>query len=327
MSDKIYYNANLYNGTGSTIKARYTETKTIPILDKRKDYYMSVIRFSCPTSSIPVFFYRPNIFYVSLSVGNANYTTVEVPYKTYIKNPALPLDNTINLENQAKIFNFQQFLDGINEALNTAINNIAIPAGTTLPIKFFYDRDSDTFDFIFPKIYITNDIRFYMSSQLFTKFLALPAYILSPATTNIDYQIQLYSDPINDFDTNYYINKQASTVFYWFEWNKVVVKSYNMGIDGENNSSIENGNPITELILTDYEINNSSTREALVSVLYNPSAQYRLSSFLDDSPLRTIDYQIFIQFKTGFLLPLELLPTEAVNMKILFTKKTSENYK
>lgn len=329
MSDKIYYNANLYNDKAFTIEATYTETKTVPIIDKRKDYYMSVIRFSCPTSTIPIFFYKPNANYLTLSVGNTNYVTLEIPYKTYIRDANLPLDNSINLENRGRYFYYQQFIDGINETLQTLINSIAIPAGTTLPIKFFYDRNADAVDFIFPKIYVTNNIRFYISANLYPKFLSFPSYeLLEPVPApNIDIEIRLYEDVNNDFNTNYYINSQASSIFYWYEWNKVIIKSYNMGINGENNSAIENGNPISEFILTDYEISNSVTKQALTSLLYNPTAQYRLASFLDESPLRTIDYKIFIQFKSGFLYSLELLPGESVNMKILFTKKSSENYK
>lgn len=322
MNDKLYYNANLFNFTDRAIQAKYNEVKTVPILDKRSDYYLSVIRFSCPATSIPIFFFKPQKYFVTLSVGNGNYTTVELQYKTYLKDPSAAPDNTINIFNKARIFFYQQFLDSINEALNTAINNISGPAGTTLPIRFFYDRDADTFDFIFPKIYVSNDIRFYMSNLLYTKFLAYAAYVMSPVTvTNADYQILLYSDVNNNFNTDYYINKQASSVYYWFEWNKIVIKSFNMNISGESISSTENGNPITELILTDYEVSNSTTRDALISVLYNPTAEYRLASFETSDPLRIIDYQVFVQYKSGFLYPLELLPGESINMKILFTKK------
>lgn len=322
MSDKIYYNANLHNFTNSTILAKYSETKTVPILENRNSYLMSVIRFSCPATTIPIFFFKPESFYVTLSVGNTNFTIVELGYKTYLKNPSLPPDNTINIFNKGRIYYYQQFIDSINEALQTAINNISIAAGTTLPIKFFYNRDSDTFDMIFPKIYVTNDVRFYMSSLLLNKFLGYPAYVMDPAPfVNVDYQLLLFQDVNNDFDTNYYINKQASSVFYWYEWNKIVIKSYNLGLEGESISSVSDGKPIYEQILTDYEITNSSTRDALISILYNPTAEFRYSSFVTNEPLRTIDYQIFIQYKNGSLYPLELLSGESVNMKILFSRR------
>jgi hypothetical protein len=60
--DNIYYNMVIENDTLDYIPAQFFETRSEPILQKANDYHMSVIRFSIPTSSIPIFSFPMAIY-------------------------------------------------------------------------------------------------------------------------------------------------------------------------------------------------------------------------------------------------------------------------
>ena len=63
--DHIYYNIDIRKGVenaGQQFQAVFNETRVEPILNKPSDYDLSVVRFSIPSQSIPIFLWKENEF-------------------------------------------------------------------------------------------------------------------------------------------------------------------------------------------------------------------------------------------------------------------------
>jgi hypothetical protein len=140
--DLIYYNivinnpANLNGSPTPSIPLNFSETRTIPILDKPDDYLLSVIRFSLPGFNIPILIFPviPNpldatdINYSSLTV-TFTYMNVNSPpvHLRWIPEPAIPVPTPIvAFTNQAylyyAVYNYQTLIDIYNTAIVNAID-------------------------------------------------------------------------------------------------------------------------------------------------------------------------------------------------------------
>ena len=310
MSNVVYYNANLFNELNGLKTAYYNEDRTQPLIDNPGQYYLSIIRFSIPATRIPILIFQDNFFSVTLSYGG-NDSQVFLQYVPF---------NNFDPSDRSVIY-FQQMMDSINNALNTAINTL-VGAPTTETIKFFYTASTDSFDFTFPKSYVTNNIKFYMNNNLYYKFIVYNAlYNGLNAPNGKIYQIVLQDTYNNTYDTNNYITRESSGTTYMFSIDKIVITT-TMPINKENISSVtSDGNPIFANILTDFIVNTSTTSNAVSPIIYNPSAQFRYIDIKSNIELRNINYQIFYQFKDRTLYPLSLIPGESVNIKFMFIRK------
>lgn len=113
-ADNVYYNININNTTNSPIVAQYTEERTNPILYKPSDYYCSVIRFTIPANSVPIFNFTELTYSVSLEYTTPPplpVTTIVRVYLTYL---------TQNVVNRTYVYSYQFMVDMINIALGEA---------------------------------------------------------------------------------------------------------------------------------------------------------------------------------------------------------------
>lgn len=160
----IYYNINIANtinpipgSNNPSIPINFTETRTIPILDKPDDYLMSVIRFSLPGFNIPLFLFPviPNpddpldINFSSLIVVMSYNGIDSDPINLrYVPQPALvplaPLPSvafTGKAYQYYSVYNYQAMLDIYNRAIDQAFVNlnvkITLPSGSVPPYLQF----------------------------------------------------------------------------------------------------------------------------------------------------------------------------------------------
>jgi hypothetical protein len=90
-----------------------------------------------------------------------------------------------------------------------------------------------------------------------------------------------------------------------------VVLSNNRIVTTSNNSAT--ANIITDIV--------SNSGQYAPSVLYMPSAQYRMISLYGNSPLTNIDIQIYCRLRDGSLIPFHLSSGGSVSIKLGFFKK------
>lgn len=123
--------------------------------------------------------------------------------------------------------------------------------------------------------------------------------------------------------------QEYSSVSSWSPIQAIVFTSNTMPIQANlvstpliyNNGQIINSSPNnsgTANIITDVV---SNTGQYAPSILYEPTAQYRMISLTGNQPLTNIDIQIFYRIRDGSLIPFTLASGASVTMKIAFIKK------
>ncbi len=118
--DHIYYNMILTNNTSDAIPAKFSQTRTEPILEKADDYYVSVVRFFIPSGSIPIFQFKANSYSVTLSY---TYNSIEYLAQAFVENPVYTTYNTeTSYDNTQDVYSYKAFIDMINTALENALN-------------------------------------------------------------------------------------------------------------------------------------------------------------------------------------------------------------
>src|SRR5579872_55561 len=127
VGDNIYVNiaisANLLNPNAIEIPAEYKVTKTIPILSKCDDYYLSVIRFSIPLNDVPLFIIpivpnqaNPNLttFIIGITTGGIDFPQSVI----YVSETGFP----VPIQNQPiqvitpyyYVFEYQNLITSVN---------------------------------------------------------------------------------------------------------------------------------------------------------------------------------------------------------------------
>jgi hypothetical protein len=86
---------------------------------------------------------------------------------------------------------------------------------------------------------------------------------------------------------------------------------------------VQSGNNANIVLqITDLELLNEKGTEYKPSILYAPSAQYRLIDMYGNAPLHQLDIQCFWKDRYGNAFPLVLAPGSSANIKLLFQKKS-----
>jgi hypothetical protein len=196
---------------------------------------------------------------------------------------------------------------------------------------------------------IANIINMYFNAPLYALFNSFPALIYGYtgvqngknvliAIANISnlnstvITVPYVTDPITGGAVTYtaiQAYQEYSTVSSWSPIQAIVFTSNTMPIQANlvstpliyNNGQIIQAvanNSSTANIITDVV---SNTGQYAPSILYEPSAQYRMITLYGNSPLTNIDIQIFYRVRDGSLIPFTLASGASVTMKIAFIKK------
>jgi hypothetical protein len=159
-SDKIYFDiviTNLQTVTSPPPTLYFNENRSVPFLHNPEDYYMSIIRFTLDTPTLPLFIpeIQPNQSNINLTVYSitlswldtvSGITYVQQEYVNYIpqdKSATIPLAPNLlpnGLQNNAtgyySIYTFQYWIYLINLTFTTCFNNLnsqVVSAGASLP--------------------------------------------------------------------------------------------------------------------------------------------------------------------------------------------------
>ncbi len=170
--DFIYYNGSVTNDQNQNanqnfILAKFFDQRTQQILDKADDYLMSVVRWSIPTSTIPLAILEPLSFLpvppftsvntdpnlLAYAVGlswfdGTNYVDFcsflkYIPQNANINGRATTtMPQTLQNESYWYIYSYQHFLDMVNAAFLDCFTRLKLHFGAapgTLPPKILYD--------------------------------------------------------------------------------------------------------------------------------------------------------------------------------------------
>lgn len=371
--DKLYYDllfSNLAQDQTISPIVNFTETRSMPFILDPSQYYLSIIRFSCDTSSLPIIIpiIQPNqpdinltIYSVSMSY---NFLGVPVYARAFIKFqpqnliasiPSPPINNIGGVQDNTTgyyyIYTYQFWIYLINIAFKECYDKLAADIailGGVLPSPHAPVLEFDTVDrtavinadVVGYESNLPNPIIMYFNNNLGQLFSSFPLYINSessdPLGLNFKIAFSIFGGAtlinyptINPTYDAIQCWQEYSTTANWSPVQSIVFTSSLLPIVPNQLSNpvlLNNGGQIFSngnnnnfaQIITDIMVENSDYKP---SVLYNPLSQYRLIQLIGNSPLYSVDVQVYWRDRTGTLIPFRLVPGGTATMKMLFTKK------
>lgn len=317
-----YYDISIEKSVENQGYATFSENRTDPVLTKSDEYEVSLIRFSIPSSNIPIFLWNEN-FSVSITYNNIIFTTPLI---------FVPSRNSNVPPNIGKaIYDFRDFLDIINVALETSFINFTLnPIYLTIPI---IDRPTE------PPIMV------YDSSIQLISIYTQPQYdITKPTPINIYFNtfLFIYFPSFQNFGNEFnpvlahYINikdngnnleningsqyirttQEYNDLFLWNDFQNIIFETDNIPVDTELLGTQKN---ITRKVLIDFEPISQINDHSVIQ--FYPQSNLKLYDLISNIELRKIDIRIFWNTKSGETYPLILNKGDLLTIKILFRKK------
>lgn len=341
--DNIYYNISIVNNQLTDQAASFTQQLTNSILSDPADYYMAVARFSIDGVQLPLFIWRDNYYYVSLSF---NGTTMTTPLLFPPDNPAFSYGRAI--------YSYNEFLSTINAGYLLCMNNlIAATGGGASPIfgvqppYWLYDiptgimslyAQQSNYDEILP---LATRINIWSNWTLFEMFGNM--YISFQGQGRIDkldirYKINNYYGsnlgPADNIPTGLIkISQEGSNNSRMWDQQTIVFKTSRLGVrpeftqganqttDLSSNSSAGSGIPF-DTIMTDFiPTFNSSEQVGWRQQLVHTPQFYRLIDLLGNQS-NIIDLAIFWRDQQGVERPFFITSGTSATVKLAFLKKS-----
>jgi hypothetical protein len=348
----VYYNMEL-NGdvaTGEPKLATLVDNRSVGVIENPKDYCMSVARFSCPGTLIPIFIWD--------SIGPTGQkvvdnTTYQVGLRFTDPSGSGVYDGSANLiyvsqnmsaastsEEYYYIYSYQQFINIINTGLTTAFNNLATVctnAGHPLPVDvsgapfMTFDAVTGICKLTALKSYVTKNMKVFFSQGLYSFFENFNAIdhvdMLIGGSDN--YMQIIVEDTKNNsvdipgFGSCYVMTQEFNSLYLWNEFKSLVIISATIPIKDEfaptsNNTS---SNQLLR-ILTDLEPIVQQGPEARSVIQYVPSGEYRRIDLQSVGMLNTLDIRILWKDIYGVLHSVYIPPNGSpATIKFLFEHK------
>lgn len=360
----VYLDAVINNPNPNPIQAIYTEEKVQDILAKASDYQMSVVRFSIPGSSIPIRVMETlgvdqNTLAYSVTMERVvNDVAVDTartylqwrPEATNISPPLDYVDSTgINSYQYYSLFNYQDFIYMVNDALYTTFNNLTTkPPNCTAEPYIVFDPKTKLFSLVAQQAYIAdpnNYINIYMNSKLFFFFnsfnhilksyndisgkdyllIVNKTYEVFPNTN----QITIPTGSPGAGTPGFVMVQDYNVLFNWNSLKSIVFTSgtipsrveYQPAIDPVTGLVLETGSQNFKNIITDMVPITMDGTENRSTLVYVPSAEYRMIDLVSDAPLRKLQLSLYWTDNHLRYFPVYLIPNDLISIKILFRRK------
>jgi len=377
--DLVYYDVTITNLEGvDTVPPvlYFNETRNSPFILDPESYYLSIVRFTLDTPSLPVFQPEivPNqsnrdltIYSVSLS-----WTNPVAPFQTFNQQqpviwspqivasplPAPPSQTSNKLQNNStgyyETLNYQYWIYLINQTFLTCFANLnaqVLASALVLPTIHAPVLSWDTVnniaimnaDVAGYNTASANHIGIYFNPAMFQLFSSFPVFILSYQTAVAGKNVQIQplgfgganivefppsAPPASQYQA-YQIVQEYSTVALWTPITSIVFTSNTLPIVPNNISApllfingqiFNNGgnNSNISQVITDF-VSDSGIYKP--SIVYTPTAQYRLVNLVGNTPVYNLDINVFWKDRVGVLQPFRLTSGSTATIKILFQRK------
>ncbi len=318
--DYVYYNIRISNDTGGnfSIPAVYSENRTDVILDNPNDYEVAVERFRIPGIDIPIMYWKDNKWSITLSYDGLDVTE----FLQYIP-------TSFPVFGSRDIWNYQEFLDSTNQALQTAYTALktAKPGAPPTEAPFFtYDAPSQLITLNAEQTYDTTSgtptIEFYMNQPLFVLFSAFENFnVQSLGDPQKSHRMTIknnYNNTTTIGGKPYYSTKQSySTLFLFNDLVSIVFETDTIPVNPEKQPAQTN---VTQRIITDFEpLSSINDRTAFQ---YYPQGPLRYYDLKSDYPMKSIDIKVYWKDKDNVQHPVYVPADDTLSVKLLFRKKS-----
>ena len=352
----IYYNITIRHqdtlGLGKKIPATFTDYRISPIVKNPSNYYFSLVRFYCPTQTIPIMVVpimpfgsgntNPNLttFSVTLSYLGADFTA-PIIWETMDKTAIIPgnLSASNPLQNVSGsyyyLYSYMNLVNLINDAFAAALAALVAAnaplSGLIAAPLLNYNPATSLFSISAQKDYYNLDagtpISIYINNNLQNLLLNFDYRYLGSSTQKA-WNFNMVLDGVQDVDNPLIVLQQeVNSLDAWSSLSSLVFVSNTIPVAAEGippavpfgGDTISGATPVsTTAILTDFLASGANTR---VSLSYS-SIVYRMLDMVSDRPLMTTDVSIMWQDIYGNMYPLLLDSNTAATIKILFRKKS-----
>lgn len=328
--DYQYYNIRLYNELDSDklLPAVFSETRTVPILDRPMDYELAVVRFTVP-AQLPIFNFPDtkivnkqevpiDVLKVMLTFGALQYIT------SVVYTPAQY--QCVGCIYGKGIYNYQYFIDLVNIALAASYTDLKTANPGAAPSKepfLTYDATTQLFTLNAEQAYETDPVKVYFSQQLYDNYF--PSFesvadftIGNPLFGWVELLIKdNYNNSNTLFGNPYYSTLQEFTTLpLWNDFVSIVFESDTLPIQPELQPSQTN---VVRRIITDFEPDGSvNDRQAFQ---FFPQGALRFYDMTSNYPMRQVDLKVYVKTKDNRDYLLYLTPGQYLTVKIMFRRK------
>ena len=336
----IYLDCNIMNDSPKRIPANFSINRSSPILPNNNDeYFASVVRFSVPLSSQPLFIFFEGETIVSIKLNGNTVSTPLLFQQTDFNSD----NNFTNVNVKGGIYQYQIFADMINVAITTTCTALGITLAGQIPY-ITYDTETgkytvfqplswaDTYPYIDttkPKLFFNNVLSTY-----FVNFNNI-TYNNSQNNNNCDYLVicsNTRNNLYNDGTNNWYSNIQEwNSAQYTNSLSNISIVSNTLPCVGDNlnNTTFQSNGFVssTVKVITDFEVVKEESGGQRSIVQYQ-SQNNRYIDLTGNNKLYNLDFSFFVFFnelinEVGLspYQPLILNPYEVCTMKIMFKRK------
>lgn len=312
-STHIYYNARFQPKENKREEAVFSVNRVQNILDKADDYELAVIRFSIPTTSIPLIIFEDNLYSVSLKIGTSEYTE----YLSWIPTSAVYTEKMI--------YSVQTLVDFINTAFSTAFSNLSgsHTITSTQPPFMTFSGETNLLTLNVPQDYLADGINVYANEELYLKINTFQDfYYQTPQQGQLNYEFvikDLFDNTATYNAVNYFTStQQYGTISAISDIRAIQFLTTTIPVNRELQGAQKN---ITSNFLTDFEPTQSNTFEGGGILQYYPQGPLRYIDLLSKHSLYKIDLFVKWVSKKGDVYPLYLEGEQSGTIKLLFRKK------
>lgn len=356
----IYYNIDILNNDtsvhGISKFLDFEETRTGDFIKNPSDYYISIIRFSLMSPSLPVFIPQiklgqsdPNLTIYKMSISFDNgvdpviNATMPISYQPSDLSEIAPSPPSTQQDVSNRyyhVLNYESWVQNMNHTLDQLVSNAFLPAQYTISPFFRFHGDTNMISLHIPEIW-TGKVKLFFNSPL-QSLLTIFSYTKYPITGYLNqvdmvYEVQTSILGYDELDTvntfSYKILKgENSPTSLWnpiqsivFETSRLPVHKTFSGVPNIYNSDVElnsqgYNNNLTS-ILTDFSVAFSELNTYKPNIDYIPSGEYRLDDISTSGSLKSIHLNVYWKDKFGNLNKFLLAPNCSASLKIMFRRK------
>ena len=326
---------------------RFVDTRNSPYLMNPAYYHLSIIRFSVQTSDVlPIFIPQallgqnnPNKLIYEITMINSG-STGQTENITYIPSNALasinpPISNIDLTNDYYYVYTMQQWVKMINATIATLCTSLTIAR-----CFFNYNISSGLLEFYVPTSWTTEKI--YFNESFKTLMLSFPYIyeydvVMGQNAWRLDWSNNNNLNVVVINSVNYYkIEQENSSLSVLNPVKSIVFESSLLPVLPSNGSKpIVFGSSVTHFgngnnssissEITDIQISPSKDNNYQGSVLYIPTAEYRLFDLTSSPPLSSIEISVYWKDQFNNNHPVLIPPGMSCDLKLLFRRKDFDN--
>jgi len=316
-SDQVYYNIIIRNiDDPSGKQLRFSENRTVPIIDNPNDYELACVRLLVPSINIPLLFFPNEPLFVRLKYGGVEVQTD----LQYVPNSTV---NPYASIGKLPIYDYGEVTKFLNTALQTCktqLDTLAPTAAFDTPFMT-YDAPSELFSLNAEQAgYDTslgtgNYIEIIFSAKLFELYTNLQDFFLDDFSTQILVYDQFNNSTTFNGKPYYKMTQSQPSLELFADIQKLVVFSNSVPVVQELQPTQDD---VTRRVLFDFNITGIADKG---NISFFPQGPIRYYSLVSSYPLKQIDAEIRWEAKDGETYPVFINENTSASIKILFQKK------